>query len=153
MSLKKVWNFSKTLIEKERSKKVSLCHTHLGVGVVPRRLAFWSLISMSCWSWSISMMSGTARIRKVVSAIHATLPVLWRSFLDMTEASEATRLAWMTMDDWDTLRWCSCSLIWWCSCFFFSYRFDVHVLLFWVCSLILGLMSLRVYFWVWCSCF
>ena len=26
--------------------------------------------------------------------------------------------------------------------FFFSYRFDVHVLLFWVCSLILGLMSL-----------
>ena len=32
--------------------------------------------------------------------------------------------------------------------FFFSYRFDVHVLLFWVCSLILGLMSLRVYFWV-----
>ena len=32
--------------------------------------------------------------------------------------------------------------------FFFSYRFDVHVLLFWVCSLILDLMSLRVYFWV-----
>ena len=26
--------------------------------------------------------------------------------------------------------------------FFFSYRFDVHVLLFWVCSLILDLMSL-----------
>ena len=36
---------------------------------------------------------------------------------------------------------CSCcySLIWWCSCFFFSCRFDVHIL--WCsCSLILGLM-------------
>ena len=30
--------------------------------------------------------------------------------------------------------------------FFFPYRFDVHILLFWVCSLILGLMSLLCLF-------
>ena len=50
------------------------------------------------------MMSGTAKIRKVVSAIHTALLVLRRSFLDMTAASEEARLAWTTMDDWDTLR-------------------------------------------------
>ena len=45
------------------------------------------------------MMSGTAKIRKVVPTIHAALPVLRRSFLDTTAALEAARLAWMTMDD------------------------------------------------------
>ena len=50
------------------------------------------------------MMNGTARIKKVVLAIHAALPVLWRSFLDKTAALEVARFAWMTMDDWDTLR-------------------------------------------------
>ena len=85
---------------------------------MPKRLAFWSSISLSCWLRSISMMSGTARIRKVVLAIHATLPVLQRSFLDTTVALEVARFAWMMMDDWDTLRLaldireCSLSLPW-----------------------------------------
>ena len=59
----------------------------------------FSSISVSFWSRSISMMSGTARIRKVVSAIHAALLVLRRSFLDTTAALEAARSVWMTMDD------------------------------------------------------
>ena len=64
------------------------------------------------------MMSGTARIKKVVPVIHAALPVLRRSFLDTTAALKAAHLAWMTMDDWDTLqlaldmRECSLSLPW-----------------------------------------
>ena len=88
------------------------------MGAVPKRLAFWSSILVSCWSQSISMMSGTTRIRKVVPAIHTALPVLRRSFLDTTMDLEAVRLAWMTMDDWDTLRLaldmreCSLSLPW-----------------------------------------
>ena len=49
---------------------------------------------------------------------HAALPALRRSFLDTMAALEAARLAWMTMDDWDTLRLaldireCSLSLPW-----------------------------------------
>ena len=51
------------------------------------------------------MMSGTVRIRKVVLAIHVALPVLWRIFLDMTAASKATRLAWITrFFPWDDQR-------------------------------------------------
>jgi len=66
---------------------------------VPRRLACWSSSSLSCCSRSIWMMRGTTRTRKVVPAIHAALPVLFRSFFVTNAASHAACLPRNTMGD------------------------------------------------------
>ncbi|KAJ6711079.1 hypothetical protein OIU74_011860, partial [Salix koriyanagi] len=58
-------------------------------GGAPRRLCCWSSSSLSCCSRSISIIKGTARIKKLVPAIQAALPVLLRSFLATKTASQA----------------------------------------------------------------
>lgn len=70
---------------------------------VPRRLACWSSSSFNCCSRSISIISGTTRMRKVVPAIHAALPVLLRSFLVTKAASPATSLPLETRGDCESL--------------------------------------------------
>lgn len=45
------------------------------------------------------MIKGTTKIKKVVPAIQAALPVLWRSFLETKAASEAACLPRETMGE------------------------------------------------------
>lgn len=70
---------------------------------VPRRLACWSSRSFICCSRSISMIKGTTRMRKVVPAIHAALPVLFRSFFVTNVASDAACFPRETISDCEIL--------------------------------------------------
>ena len=51
-----------------------------GSGGAPRRPACSLSVSTICCSRSISMIRGTTKIRNVVPAIHAALPVLHNNF-------------------------------------------------------------------------
>ena len=115
-------------------------------------------ISMLSWARRFKIEGIALRLMRSRYSLGAPARMLslwrssWRSISELANRSGwlgyLRRASMLSLSSHLSFCSCSCSLIWWCSCFFFSCRFDVHVLLFWVCSLILGLMFLFLIFFI-----